>query len=83
MLNQKFGDRIELFYLPPAAPEHNPGEHVNNDVKQGMGRRATPMDKAAMTAGLRSPMRGLQRRPDKVRSLFQAADVRYAARWEV
>ncbi len=72
-------DRIELFYLPPYAPEHNPDEYVNNDVKQAMGRRATPMDKAAMTAGLRSHMRGLQRRPDKVRSFFQAPDVRYAA----
>ena len=72
-------DRIELFYLPPYAPEHNPDEYVNNDVKQAMGRRATPMDKAAMTAGLRSHMRGLQRQPDKVRSFFQAPDVRYAA----
>ena len=72
-------DRIALFYLPPYAPEHNPDEYVNNDVKQGMGRRATPMDKAAMTAGLRSHMRGLQCRPDKVRSFFQAPDVRYAA----
>jgi len=72
-------DRIELFYLPPYAPECNPDEYVNNDVKQGMGRRATPMDKATMTDGLRSHMRGLQRRPVKVRSFFQAPDVRYAA----
>lgn len=71
--------RIELFYLPPYAPEHNPDEYVNNDLKQGMGQRATPMDQAAMTAGLRSHMRRLQRRPDKVRSFFQAPDVRYAA----
>lgn len=72
-------DRIELFYLPPYAPERNPDEYVNNDVKQAMGRRSTPMDKAAMKAGLKSHMHGLQRRPDKVRSFFQAPDVRYAA----
>ena len=72
-------DRIELFYLPPYAPERNPDEYVNNDVKQAMGRRSTPMDKAAMKAGLTSHMRELQRRPEKVRSFFQAADVRYAA----
>lgn len=71
--------RIELFYLPPYAPERNPDEYVNNDVKQGMGRRSTPMDKAAMRAGLTSHMRGLQRRPHKVRTFFQAPDVRYAA----
>lgn len=72
-------DRIELFYLPPYAPERNPDEYVNNDVKQAIGRRSTPMDKAAMKAGLTSHMRGLQRRPEKVRSFFQAPDVRYAA----
>ena len=32
-------DRIELFYLPPYAPEHNPDEFLNNDVKQAMGSR--------------------------------------------
>ena len=72
-------DRIELFYLPPYAPERNPDEYVNNDVKQGMGRRSTPMDKAAMRAGLTAHMRRLQGRPHKVRSFFQAPDVRYAA----
>jgi DDE superfamily endonuclease/Helix-turn-helix domain len=72
-------DRIELFYLPPYAPERNPDEYVNNDVKQGVGRRSTPMDKAAMKAGLTAHMRGLQSRPHKVRSFFQAPDIRYAA----
>ena len=72
-------DRIELFYLPPYAPERNPDEYVNNDVKQAMGRRSTPMDKVAMKAGLRSHMQGLQRRPTKVRSFFRAPDVQYAA----
>jgi transposase len=72
-------DRIEVFYLPPYAPEHNPDEYLNNDVKQGMGRRSTPMNKAAMKASLTAHMRQLQRRPDKVRSFFQAPDVRYAA----
>lgn len=72
-------DRIELFHLPPYTPEPNPDEYLNNDVKQALGRRRTPMDKAVMKAELRSHMRALQRRPHKVRSFFQAADVRYAA----
>ncbi|MGE3703386.1 MAG: transposase [Hyphomicrobiaceae bacterium] len=71
--------RIELFYLPPYAPERNPDEYLNNAVKQALGRRGTPRDKAAMKTRLRSHMRGLQRRPAKVRSFFQAPDVRYAA----
>jgi transposase len=67
-------ERIELFYLPPYAPERDPDEYVNNDVKQAMARRRTPLDKAAMKAGLTSHMRGLQRRPANVRSFFQAPD---------
>ena len=68
-----------MFFLPPYAPECNPDEYLNNDVKQGMGRRSTPLDKTMMKAGLRSHMNGLQRQSDKVRALFQAPDVQYAA----
>ena len=72
-------ERIELFYLPPYAPEHNPDEFLNNDVKQAMARRQVPRDKASLKADLTSYMRGLQRRPAKVRAFFQAPSVRYAA----
>jgi transposase len=72
-------DRIELFYLPPYAPEHNPDEFLNNDVKQAMARRRIPRTKATMKSGLRSYMRSLQRRPAKVRTFFQAPTTRYAA----
>ena len=72
-------ERVELFYLPPYAPEHNPDEFLNNDVKQAMSRRRVPRDKAALKAGLTSYMRGLQRRPAKLRASFQAPSVRYAA----
>jgi len=72
-------DRIELFYLPPYAPEHNPDEFLNNDVKQAMARRRIPRDKATLKSNPSSHMRGLQRRPAKVRAFFQAPSVRYAA----
>ena len=72
-------DQIELFYLPSYAPEHNPDEFLNNDLKQAMARRRTPHDKAALKSGLTSYMRSLQRCPAKVRAFFQAPTVRYAA----
>ena len=72
-------EQIELFYLPPYAPEHNPEEFLNNDLKQALGRRRTPRDKAALKSGLTSYLRSLQRRPAKVRAFFQAQTVRYAA----
>jgi transposase len=76
---QDHADRIELFYLPSYAPEHNPDEFLNNDLKQAMARRRTPRDKAALKSGLTSYMRSLQRCPAKVRTFFQAPTVRYAA----
>jgi transposase len=76
---QDHADQIELFYLPPYAPEHNPDEFLNNDLKQAMARRRTPRDKAALKSGLTSYMRSLQRCPAKVRAFFQAPTVRYAA----
>ena len=72
-------DRIELFYLPPYAPEHNPEEFMHNDVKQALVRRRIPKTKTAMKSGLLSYMRGLQKRPAKIRAFFQAPTVRYAA----
>src|SRR3954447_19457371 len=65
-------DRIELCYLPSYAPEHNPDEFLNNDLKQAMARRRTPRDKVALKSSLTSYMRSLQRCPAKVRTFFQA-----------
>jgi hypothetical protein len=76
---QDHADQIELFYLPPSAPEHNPDEFLNNDLKQAMACRRTPRDKAALKSGLTSSMRRRQRCPAKVRTFFQAPTVRYAA----
>ena len=75
----RHSDRIELFYLPPHAPECNPDEYVNNDLKQAPDRGATARTQEAMKAGLTRHMRRLQRQPDKVRSFFLAPDVRHAA----
>src|SRR6185312_4782323 len=52
-------DRIELVYLPPYAPEHNPDEFLNNDLKQAMARRQAPKNKAELKKGLTSYMRSL------------------------
>jgi hypothetical protein len=51
--------------LPSYAPEHNPDEFLNNDLKQAMARHRTPRDKVALKSSLTSYMRSLQRCPDK------------------
>ena len=72
-------ERIELVYLPPYAPDHNPDEFLHNDLKQSLARRRVPKDRTTLKAELSRYMRSLQRRPAKVRSFFQAHTVRYAA----
>jgi transposase len=72
-------EQIEVFYLPPYSPDHNPDEFMHNDLKQGLAKRRNPKDRAGLKAGLLSHMRSLQKRPAKVRTFFQAPTVRYAA----
>ena len=34
-------DKIEVFFLPPYAPEYNPDELLNSDLKRGVGKRVS------------------------------------------
>jgi transposase len=72
-------DLIELFYLPPYAPDTNPDEFLNNDLKQAIAKRGTPRTKTALSEQVKSHMRDLQLKPAKVRTFFHPPSVRYAA----
>jgi len=70
---------IELFYLPPYAPELNPDEYLNNDLKLGVAKRAPARTKPELTKAAKSHLRSLQHRPERVRNLFDHPKVSYAA----
>jgi transposase len=72
-------ERIELFFLPSYAPEHNPDEFLHNDLKQNLGRQPAAKDREGLKSSLRRYMRRLQRQPARVRAFFQAPTTRYAA----
>ena len=72
-------DRIELFFLPAYAPEHNPDEFLNNDLKQRLGRRVVAKGRPGLESSLRRYLRRLQRQPERVQAFFQAPTTRYAA----
>jgi transposase len=72
-------DRIELFFLPAYAPEHNPDEFLHSALKRSLGRRPAVRDKAGLESRLRGYLRRLQRQPERVRAFFQAPTTRYAA----
>jgi len=71
--------RICLYFLPPYAPEHNPDEYLNNDVKQQMKNLPRPDSQDELAQSTASVMRSIQKQPHRVRSYFRAVDVRYAA----
>jgi len=71
--------RIEVFFLPPYTPEHNPDEYLNHDVKTSLGNKKAPRDQKELMGNLNSYMRSLQRKAKKVRKFFEHTLVKYAA----
>jgi transposase len=69
---------IELFFLPPYSPEHNPDEYVNQDIKQELKKKPSPDSQAQLHDSLSSYMRSLQRKPKKVKKFFEHEKVLYA-----
>jgi transposase len=70
---------IELHYLPSYAPDHNPTEHLNNDLKQKLRQQPQPGSKEELVERTRSVLRAIQRSPERVRAYFRPEPVRYAA----
>ena len=74
----KHKDEIEVFYLPPYAPEYNPDEYLNSDLKREIGNRSMPRSSEDIVRNIRSYMKSLQLKPHKVRSFFKHPSVVYA-----
>jgi transposase len=72
-------DEIEVFYLPPYAPELNPDEYLNGDLKLGVAARAPPRTKPERTTAAPSHHRTRQPRPARVRRFFEHPRITYAA----
>jgi hypothetical protein len=72
-------DEIEIFYLPAYAPEHNPDEYLNNDLKQTIKNKPRTKTRDELVATTSSILKSIQKRPDRVKLYFNAKHVRYAA----
>lgn len=72
-------DKIEVFYLPPYAPEYNPDEFVNSDLKRSVGKKASAQSKDELEHTVRSHLKSLQLNPSKITSFFKAPYTKYAA----
>jgi transposase len=72
-------DQIELFYLPRYAPERNPDEYLNNDLKGGVNKTGLPANQEDLRSRIQAFMHRLLHLPEHVRSYFQHPSVQYAA----
>ncbi len=67
---ESHGHEIELCYLPAYAPDHNPTEYLNNDLKQQLRQQPQPGSKEELIGLTRSVLRTIQRSPERVRAYF-------------
>jgi transposase len=72
-------DRLEVFALPRRAPERNPDEYLNNDLKGQVNAEGLPDSKEDLRSRIQGFMRKLFHFPERVRSYFQHPLARYAA----
>lgn len=76
---EKHKSKIEVFFLPPYAPEYNPDELLNSDLKRGIGSRPMPKSQQDLEHNVRSHMKSVQLNPVKIKAFFQAKHTKYAA----
>lgn len=72
-------DRIEVFYLPRYAPELNPDEYLNNDLKGTVNAAGLPHNTDEVRSRIQRFMRKLLQLPEHVRSYFEHPCVLYAS----
>ena len=72
-------DHIELFFLPPYAPEYNPDELLNSDIKRNAGANQSPRTQVELETNVQRRLDYLTATPDHVASFFHAPLTSYAA----
>ena len=71
-------DKIELFFLPPYAPESSPDEYLNHALKLSVHSGDLPEDRSDICHKTNSFMRTLQRNKDMVSAFFHHPQISYA-----
>jgi transposase len=72
-------DRIEVFYLPKYAPERNPDEYLNCDLKANINTDGLPKDREELRGKLQRFMQRLAKLPARIASYFEHKYIAYAA----
>jgi transposase len=72
-------DRIEVFYLPKYAPERNPDEYLNCDVKANINTEGLPKEREELRGKRHRFMQKLAKLPARIASYFEHKYIEYAA----
>jgi transposase len=72
-------DQLEVVGLPRYAPERNPDEYLNNDVKGNLNRDGSAETREELKGKLRTFMQRLAKLPEHIQSYFEHPNVAYAA----
>lgn len=75
---KKHREEIEVFYLPPYAPEYNPDELLNSDLKRAVSKRPSPHSEKELEHNVRSHLKSVQLRPGKILGFFSSPTTSYA-----
>ena len=67
---EKRKDKIEVFFLPPYAPEYNPDEYLNHALKISVHSGCLPYTADDISHKIQSFMRKLQHHPSIVSNFF-------------
>ena len=70
--------QIEMHFLPGYAPELNPVELLNGDLKHHVAQE-NPANSAELAANASAHLRRRQNQPEAVQALIGKPEVRYAA----
>ena len=72
-------DEIEVFYLPAYAPDLNPDEYLNCDLKQGIHASSPARTQKQQEKKVLGHMRKIQSLPHRIISYFLCPEIQYAS----
>ena len=76
-LGRSHKEKIEVFFLPPYAPEYNPDEYLNHALKISVHSGQLPYTAEDISHKIQSFMRRLQHHPSVVSSFFLRLPLSY------
>lgn len=76
---RRYSKLIELHYLPSYAPDLNPDEYFNCDVKTELAKRPERRTKGKWRENVEKTLENLASQPERVVSYFKSKHIKYAA----